>query len=104
MTEPQPSRSVKRPRQSLSKRARDWVRPCRQTRRTWACLKNRWAGSRTPSISDSSSNNLCHFFAGWPIFVWNWRRRSKVLGKTGFSWGNWLTALPDQMESCDREV
>jgi hypothetical protein len=83
MTEPQPSRSVKRPTQSLSKRARDWVRPCRQTRRAWACLKNREADSRTPSISDSS-DNLCHFRTGWPIFGWNWWRRSKVLGKTGF--------------------
>src|ERR1700732_1270153 len=83
MTEPQPSRSVKRPKQSLSKRAHDRVRPYRQTRRASACLKNREAGSRTPSISDSSTtyapSSPVGRFSGW-----NWRRRSKVLGKTGF--------------------
>src|ERR1700732_474279 len=98
MTEPQPSRSVKRPTQSLSKRARDWVRPCRQTRRTWACLKKPEGQVRElhqflPPISDSSGN-LCHFFAGWPIFGWNWRRRSKVLGKTGFRGETGLKHFP----------
>jgi hypothetical protein len=52
-----------------------------------------------------NSTNFCHQFLirpatyatssrGWPIFGWNWRRRSKVLGKTGFRGETGLKHFP----------
>ena len=92
MTEPQPSRSVKRPRnfyRRLSAMGSAWPpspprlgspkmrEPVREVHQSLI---------RGPSLS--------HFFVVWPIFRLKWRNRSKVLGKTGFRGEIGLTRFP----------
>jgi hypothetical protein len=82
MTELQPSRSVKRPTQSLSKQARSGS-ALPPNPPGMGLPEKSGAGTRTPSNSDSPGN-LSHFYVVWLIFGGNCRRRSKVWGKTSF--------------------
>jgi hypothetical protein len=108
MTEPQPSRSVKRPTQSFSKLARCIEASARlgpalpPNPPGYGLPKNPGAGSRIPSISDSPSQRK-PLLPGLADFRLELAEAIESYGENWFSWGNRLTALADHLESRDWE-